>query len=650
MDFEIRKFDTNLERRIVVGMIVSAEFLAEAAPMFRPDLFCVPSLRMVAKWCVKYWDEYDKPPASHIQDIYESKRRAQEVTDEQAPEIEALLSGLSNEYIANPNLNHRYLLQQMERLMRSRSLLALGEDLVALARTENVEDAELVLAGYKPVAREGVSWSDPFRLSEEQQDAIFADGDVLFRFPGAVGDLIGPIERDSFIGVQAPEKRGKCLPGSERVLMSNGEYLPIRDVIDAKRTDIVSYDESSGKFVSANITEHWRNGIKPVCQVQTRTGRAVKVTQNHPFLTKRGWVEVEKLPVGEPIAVPEDPSKIYETKILWDQIVEISYVGEEETYDLSVDRYHNFVAENILVHNTWWLWEFALRAVLNRCNVAFFSVGDMSAPQNWRRVYGWVLRSSRKRAGQDVLVPILDCRLNQMGECRDCSDQDIVMESDGKLREFDETPDHKPCTRCWKEDPRRFVGSRWYKRERVPDFNIARAQNYIQQLSRRTGGKNIRLMCYPSIQTNVRTIRTMLDLWEKRDGWVADVVVIDYADILAPEDAREAETRHRINTTWAALRGLSTERSIAVITGTQSGRTSYNKNNQDMSDVSEDKRKLGHVTAMLALNQTADEKRAGLMRVSQLVVREDDFDSRANVVCLQCLPMSRPLLTSYWLK
>jgi len=921
MDYEIRKFDASLERRIVIGMIVSAEFLAEAAPMFRPDLFRVPALRTLAKWCVRYWSEYGKPPAVHIQDIYESKRRAQEVADEQAPEIETLLAGLSNEYIANPNLNHRYLLQQMERLMRSRSLLALGEDLVTLASTENVEDAELVLAGYKPVVREGISWSDPFRLSEEQQEAIFTDGDVLFRFPGAVGNLIGPIERDSFIGIQAPEKRGKCLPGSERVLMSNGEYLPIKDVIDAKRTDIVSYDEDAGKFISTSIAAHWCNGVKPVYRVRTRTGRVVKVTQNHPFLTTDGWQDLTKIKVGDYIAAPKKldffgllhpkepivrllayfvaegclssgspkfttadidikadfeycvkemgcrvvwngidgevynsyenfgkhnrnwvrelldanqlmgklsydkhiPNIIFRSdketvalflrvlftcdgwisgtgmdigftvaneclarqvqhlltrfgivsklqyrtndcagawqltirdhenmqlfvdeigflfskqekaavvlqnknkasksfldkvpcriakeflnalrtecrekeiglykvcgskkiqalshqinkgrpimrqsletmkwsdayarhinkQILWDEIVEISYVGEEETYDLTVEKYHNFVAENILVHNTWWLWEFALRAVLNRCNVAFFSVGDMSAPQNWRRVYGWVLRSSKKRSGRNTLVPVLDCRLNQTGECRDCPDQDVVMLNDGKLLELDEVPDHEPCTRCLKEDPRRFVGSRWYKRERVPDFNLARAQAYLQQLSRRTGGKTIRLMCYPSNQANVRTIRTMLDLWEKRDGWVADVVVIDYADILASEDLREAETRHRINATWAALRGLSTERSIAVITATQAAKTSYQKSNQDMSDVSEDKRKLGHVTSMLALNQTIEEKRAGLMRVSQLVVREDDFDNHTNVVCLQCLPMSRPLLNSYWLK
>ena len=39
---------------------------------------------------------------------------------------------------------------------------------------------------------------------------------------------------------------------------------------------------------------------------------------------------------------------------------------------------------------------------------------------------------------------------------------------------------------------------------------------------------------------------------------VPDVVMIDYADILSPEDSREAETRHQINTTWATMRGPTT--------------------------------------------------------------------------------------------
>ena len=38
--------------------------------------------------------------------------------------------------------------------------------------------------------------------------------------------------------------------------------------------------------------------------------------------------------------------------IYWDKVVSIEYVGEEQTYDLEVPGTHNFVANDILVHNS----------------------------------------------------------------------------------------------------------------------------------------------------------------------------------------------------------------------------------------------------------------------------------------------------------
>src|SRR5690606_23931191 len=38
--------------------------------------------------------------------------------------------------------------------------------------------------------------------------------------------------------------------------------------------------------------------------------------------------------------------------IYWDKIVNIEYVGEEQTYDLEVPGTHNFIANDILVHNS----------------------------------------------------------------------------------------------------------------------------------------------------------------------------------------------------------------------------------------------------------------------------------------------------------
>src|SRR6185503_4420408 len=41
-----------------------------------------------------------------------------------------------------------------------------------------------------------------------------------------------------------------------------------------------------------------------------------------------------------------------ESEIYWDRIVSIEPAGEEETYDLTVEGDHNFVADGLIVHNS----------------------------------------------------------------------------------------------------------------------------------------------------------------------------------------------------------------------------------------------------------------------------------------------------------
>lgn len=38
--------------------------------------------------------------------------------------------------------------------------------------------------------------------------------------------------------------------------------------------------------------------------------------------------------------------------IFWDPVVSIEYLGEQQTYDVSVPRYRNFIANDIISHNT----------------------------------------------------------------------------------------------------------------------------------------------------------------------------------------------------------------------------------------------------------------------------------------------------------
>ena len=121
-----------------------------------------------------------------------------------------------------------------------------------------------------------------------------------------------------------------------------------------------------------------------------------------------------------------------------------------------------------------------------------------------------------------------------------------------------------------------------------------------------------------------------------------DVIIIDYADILAPEpNTGQLNIRDQINSTWKALRRLSQEKHCLVIAPTQADAASYNQTLLDLRNFSEDKRKLSHVTGMLGLNQTKEEKGRGIMRLNWIVLREDNFQTDRCLYVGQCLTLGR---------
>jgi hypothetical protein len=137
-------------------------------------------------------------------------------------------------------------------------------------------------------------------------------------------------------------------------------------------------------------------------------------------------------------------------------------------------------------------------------------------------------------------------------------------------------------------------------------------------------------------------------LWEKQDNFVPDIILIDYADILASDaDSSRLEPRNQQNKIWQRLRKLSQQKHCLVVTATQADAASYDKNTLGLSNFSEDKRKYGHVTAMYGLNQSPEEKQIGIMRVNELVIRDGAFDRMNQIKILQCLEIGRPFLDSF---
>lgn len=148
---------------------------------------------------------------------------------------------------------------------------------------------------------------------------------------------------------------------------------------------------------------------------------------------------------------------------------------------------------------------------------------------------------------------------------------------------------------------------------------------------------------HPNSTMNVAGIDAILQRWDYELNFKPDVILIDYADILAPEHSK-LDRYEKTNETWKALRRLSQTRFACVITPTQSNAGAYKTNKQGMVNFSEDKRKYAHVTGMLSLNQNDDEKKNGIMRMNWIVLRESEFHADKTLWIAQCIPIGKAMV------
>jgi len=79
-------------------------------------------------------------------------------------------------------------------------------------------DAEKAVIQFKKVGKLTSTWIDPF--SEESVEKVFRDEDSsFFKFPGELGEFLGPYERGWLVGIAGPYKRGKSWLLQEYAIM-----------------------------------------------------------------------------------------------------------------------------------------------------------------------------------------------------------------------------------------------------------------------------------------------------------------------------------------------------------------------------------------------------------------------------------------------
>jgi len=92
---------------------------------------------------------------------------------------------------------------------------------------------------------------------------------------------------------QSPRNCYQCLNENEKVLLSNGNYKLIKEII--KGDEIICFDPKTSITNKSRVVNHYHMKTnKIVYNIYTITGRKIIATHDHKFMTLNDWVEVYK--------------------------------------------------------------------------------------------------------------------------------------------------------------------------------------------------------------------------------------------------------------------------------------------------------------------------------------------------------------------
>ena len=199
-----------------------------------------------------------------------------------------------------------------------------------------------------------------------------------------------------------------CLAGDSLILIADtGEYVPIRELVGREPFTVWALNPETWRLERAWVSKVFLTGRKPIYRLTTRLGRSIRATANHRFLTPAGWKRLDELQPGMFIALPrqipspypqtmrdeelallghligdgcalprhavqyttsdeemaslvvalarsvsEELARLAQSDVYWDKVTSIEQEGIEDVFDMTVPGLHNFVANDVIVHNS----------------------------------------------------------------------------------------------------------------------------------------------------------------------------------------------------------------------------------------------------------------------------------------------------------
>jgi DNA polymerase III subunit gamma/tau len=176
------------------------------------------------------------------------------------------------------------------------------------------------------------------------------------------------IEKAQFAPIQCRYKVyviDECLTGDSLVQTSEG--LMRIDEPSLKGKKVLSYNESLAVWEFKTVLRWLDQGVRETFVIKT-TNCEIRCTGNHLIRTEAGWIAAKNVKEGmkilSPVNVDAAPFQFRQWITNLERVESVRVAGVERVYDIEVEDNHNFVANELLVHNCHMLSTAAFNALL----------------------------------------------------------------------------------------------------------------------------------------------------------------------------------------------------------------------------------------------------------------------------------------------
>lgn len=165
----------------------------------------------------------------------------------------------------------------------------------------------------------------------------------------------------------------ECVTGDTLVCLSNGERLPIQNLI-GQQPNVLAMNEA-GKMISAQCEMVWRVGTKQVYEVHLASGRSIKATAEHRMYAADGWRVIGDLKIGDRLAIARQLPEV-ESPVIWNdnRVILLGHlIGDGSYLTHQPLRYTNQSQEN-------------LDAVIQAAETEFGSTIKVYSRDGWQQI------------------------------------------------------------------------------------------------------------------------------------------------------------------------------------------------------------------------------------------------------------------------